>query len=344
MPGKSHNKKGASGKCLNDDQLYRYLEKLLLKAESLSVQEHLDSCSACFDDMVTMVRNAHAPASEVEKLEIARLPKLSPQEQVAKILDYVEAECPPASPNLAEGVQEARGDQAALHSKIDFWEKLGRFFESRKPLPRYAFALSLVLVGMLATLFTYQIVVKNDADNYYVYDDRVPYEYNMSSLRAPSAVFQHDSLFQAFVTQFKLGMSDYMVRDYEGAINALQNLTPTVQTLQVRPDLEKLLPWIRDFYFYLGVSHFALARSRQIELGEEAKAGHAKQSIRWLALADSLVNANHLVGSDRETYFLGLAYGFGGYKDSAVTQFRRIPPGSRFYNESVNLIHKWSNE
>jgi hypothetical protein len=88
MPGKSYNEKGASGKCLSDEQLYGFLEKLLSKAESQAVQEHLDSCSACFDDMVTLARNVHTPASEAERIELASLPKLPPQEQIAKILEY----------------------------------------------------------------------------------------------------------------------------------------------------------------------------------------------------------------------------------------------------------------
>ncbi|MCI0614876.1 zf-HC2 domain-containing protein [bacterium] len=340
MPGKSYNKKEASGKCLSDDQLYRYLEKLLPQVEIRAVQEHLDSCSTCFDDVAALARNAYTPASEAEKLEIMSLRKLTPQQQVARILDYVEGEYLSGSPNLAKVVQEAQGDEAAQQPKISLWKKLGLFFELRKPLPRYAFTLALIVIGILA----YRIVINNDSGDYYVYNDRLPYEYDTSGLRASSNVFENDSLLQIFVRQFKLGMSDYMMRDYEGAINALQNLTPTVQTLQARPGFEKILPWISDFYFYLGVSHFALSRSRQIEFGEGAKAGHAKQSIRWLALADSLVNVNQIEGSDRESYFLGLAYGFAGHKDSALIQLRRIQPGSHFYNESSDLIHKWSNK
>ncbi|MCI0690849.1 zf-HC2 domain-containing protein [candidate division KSB1 bacterium] len=344
MPGKSYNEKGASGKCLSDEQLYGFLEKLLSRAESHAVQEHLDSCSACFDDMVTLARNAHTPTSEAEKLEITRLRQWTPAQQVDKILGYVEAECPPTSPALAEGVQEAHGDETVLRPKIDFWEKLGQFFESWKPLPRYAFALALVLVGMLGTLFTYQIVIKKDADKYYVYDDRVPYEYSMSSLRAPSTDLERDSLFQAFVTQFTLGMSDYMVRDYESAINTFQNLGPAVMALKTQPDNQKIIPWIRDFCFYLGVSHFALLRSRQHDFDKTARVQHANASIRWLALADSLVTAHHLEGSDREAYFLGLAYGFAGQNDAAITQLKKINRASDFYNDSVKLIQRWSKQ
>ncbi|MGH7456051.1 MAG: zf-HC2 domain-containing protein, partial [bacterium] len=146
MPEKSYNEKGASGKCLSDDQLYRYLEKLLPKAENRAVQEHLDSCSACFDDMVAFARNAHTPASEAEKLEITSLRKRTPQEQVAKILDYVEAECPPEGSTLNESARKALDDSSMLHIKKSFWQDLWQRVFSPRLLPRYAFALATLLI------------------------------------------------------------------------------------------------------------------------------------------------------------------------------------------------------
>lgn len=342
MPGKTYNEKGASGKCLSDEQLYRYLEKLLSRAESQTVQEHLDSCSACFDDMVALARNIHTPASEAEKVELARLPKLSPQQQVDKILDYVEAEGSSTSAHEMDEFEKVHEEGTVLPPQSNFWKKLWRPFESWKPLPRYAFALSLVVIGMLATLFTYQIVINNNSGDYYVYDDRLPYEYDTSSLRASSNVFENDSLFQTFVRQFKLGMADYMLRDYHNAVSVLKNLEPTASALKARPDNEKLLPWIRDYYFYLGVSHFALSRSRAGNLSPEVKQQHATESIHWLTLADSLVTVRHLEGSDREAYFLGLVYGFSGRRDAGVIQLMKIESSSRFYQESTGLIHKWS--
>ncbi len=146
MPGKSYNEKGTSGKCLSDEQLYRYFEKLLPKAESRAVQEHLDSCSACFDDMVTLVRNAHTPASEMEKVELANLSKLSPQEQVAKILDYVEAECPPENSTFNESARKALDDSSMLHLEKSFWQDFWRRVVSPRQLPRYAFVVATLLI------------------------------------------------------------------------------------------------------------------------------------------------------------------------------------------------------
>lgn len=147
MLGKSHNNNDeALGKCLSDEQLYRYLEKLLSGAESRAVQEHLDSCSACFVDMATLARNAYTPASEAEKVELASLPQLSPQEQVGKILDYVEAECPPEGANLNESASTALDDSIMPHTEKSVWQDLWQRVFSPRRLPRYAFAGAALLI------------------------------------------------------------------------------------------------------------------------------------------------------------------------------------------------------
>lgn len=146
MLGKSPNKKEALGECFSDEQLYRYLEKLLPKAESQAVQAHLDSCSACFDNMVTLIRNAHTPASEAEKLEITSLGKFAPQEQVAKILDYVEAECPPQGSTVNGNARKALDDSSMLHIEKSFWQDLWKRIVSPRLLPRYAFAVAMLLI------------------------------------------------------------------------------------------------------------------------------------------------------------------------------------------------------
>lgn len=95
MPGKSNKiNRTANGACLGDDLLYRHLEKLTTAAESQVVEEHLISCNTCFHNFSTLARSAHAPATEAEKIELARLSKLTPPEQIRKILDYVEADGP----------------------------------------------------------------------------------------------------------------------------------------------------------------------------------------------------------------------------------------------------------
>jgi len=98
MHGKSHKIEKTAGACLDDDSLYRYLEKLATEEESHRVERHLNSCTTCFRDFAALARSAYTPATEAEKIELASLPKLPPQEQVEKILDYIETECGPNTP------------------------------------------------------------------------------------------------------------------------------------------------------------------------------------------------------------------------------------------------------
>jgi hypothetical protein len=88
------------------------------------------------------------------------------------------------------------------------------------------------------------------------------------------------------------------------------------------------------------LSHLAL--SVDPKLTPEDRVKQQQAAIQRLGRAETLVRERRLENSDRETYFLGLAYGLGGRQDSAVAQLEQIESGSRFYKDSVKLIHKWS--
>ena len=133
-----------------------------------------------------------------------------------------------------------------------------------------------------------------------------------------------------------------MRRDYQTTIAALENLAPLAQRLQVSSGPAKLLPPLREYYFYLGVSHFALSRSRHAELGREEKQSHQNKAIQFLARADSLTQALQPTGNDRETFFLGLAYGFAGRHAEAVAQLTKIEMNSIYYKQIAKLIGEWS--
>lgn len=363
--------------CIDDYELFRYYTKTITEAEAERIEQHLVTCEICSGILVALAKDAAAPMSDAQKEEVSRLLTSSPEVQVGKILQYVNPDAngekkikvevpppiaistrPPLEPQQpwSKVPLEILNEEAKLKSgqastqpsypleqqrRMIPLELLSKI--SRPPLRRYALALS-ILIAVLAVFPIYQMAVKNDIDVQYVFDDRVPYDYDLSGLRGSSSALPQDSLFQVFLTQFRLGLADYLIRDYAAAVTTFQNSAPTAQALQTQPDNEKILPWLRDFYFYLGVSHFALARSLRLGLGDEAKAQHANQSIRWLALADSLVTVRHLESSDRESYFLGLAYGFGGRRDLAVAQLRKIESGSQFYEDTGKLIREWSKQ
>ena len=239
------------------------------------------------------------------------------------------------------GVKGAIPRRKSVPSVSQVWDNL-REVLSPVRLPRFAFALLLLIAASTATWLVYENLLKEDPFAEYVYDDRVPYEYQGSSLRGSSSALQVDSLFQVFVNRFKLAMADYMTRDYTSAIGMLEDLAFTAHAMEATSSQERYVPWLRDYYFYLGVSHLAMSSSRRSKLSAEANEQHGERSIRWLARADSLVSVHALVKGDRENYFLGLAWGLGGRSDLALAQLREVTPESENYEVSRKLIHKLS--
>jgi hypothetical protein len=247
----------------------------------------------------------------------------------AQILAQVRAIAKPL-PSLSEKIPVfISAVTAKVESTFDFLTRV----------PSYAYVVPLVLIGMAAI---YQIAHKEDLGSSYVYDERVPSP-PASGLRAPSDYSGADSLFHSFMSHFRLALSDYMRRDYQNTITALENLAPWAQSLQAGPGNTKFLPSLREYYFYLGVSYFALTRSQRTALGPETKVQHTEEAIRFLARADSLALAQQLSGIDRETFFLGLAYGFSGRYAEAVDQLNKIPVNSIYYNDVPKLVREWSN-
>jgi len=246
---------------------------------------------------------------------------------------------------LSENEILARIKQAA-NPRAPFSEIIPRFVADLieaalvflRRIPSYAYVLLLLLIGALAIL---QLADRNNINKLYAYDERVPVS-PPSGLRGPSDYSQVDSVFYSFASHFQLAMSDYVRRDYPTAIAALENLAPLAQTLQASPDSAKFLSSLREYYFYLGVSHFALCRSQRNEFDREEKAQQAGRAIQFLARADSLAQAQQMAGNDREIFFLGLAYGFAERYQAAVAQLNKIPSHSIYYQEAGKLINKWS--
>ncbi len=141
MLEKSHKAETAITEgCLSDDQLYRYIEKLVTEEERQKIHLHLNSCARCFDEVVTLARNTHLPASEAEKLEITRLRKLTPQAQVDRILDYVKAR----ESVWAKFLREIKKLPELI--KFHISALLSSFFAERDPVWKYLFAGAVLLV------------------------------------------------------------------------------------------------------------------------------------------------------------------------------------------------------
>jgi anti-sigma factor RsiW len=142
MQGKSYNIAAAKAEaCLDDDLLYRYLEKLATAEERRAVERHLQACRECFSDFAALARMAYTPATEVEKTELARLPGLTPEEQVKKVFDYIKAEGPSPDP-----VREVIDSTFVLQTKKKAWPKLWSWLPSPQLAPRFAYVMALFLI------------------------------------------------------------------------------------------------------------------------------------------------------------------------------------------------------
>ncbi len=142
----------------------------------------------------------------------------------------------------------------------------------------------------------------------------------------------------SFRKKFKMAMSEYALREYQNALSALTKMQPSAVDLHNNLKTQEQETLLRDYYFYTGASHFVLSQSGHNR--EE----HTKLALNWLSRADSLVQARRMPNSDRETFFLGQAYGFSGQYDEAMIELQKIDTNSSFYRYSKKFREKWFNQ
>ncbi len=172
------------------------------------------------------------------------------------------------------------------------------------------------------------------------YEKSAPYP-PPSNLRGSLTFQAKDSGYYQFKDSFAQAMSDYVLRDYTNTLKKLESLQPRAESLHSNLADENYASLLRDYYFYTGVSHLALSRKKSFFSKKPGQ--HAELAVRWLARADSLAQAGGKPGSDRETYFLGLAYGFNGQKGQAASELKKIRSNSSFHQQSLVRIKEWSN-
>lgn len=175
----------------------------------------------------------------------------------------------------------------------------------------------------------------------YVYDQVVPYPFGEGAVRSVRASTSSDSLYRAFDNGFLAAMSAYLRRNYAQTIQWLSQQDAAIPLLQQRLETEKNLPRIRDFYFYQGISYLAMGRSRSITGEQERQAGYFESAAHNLQLASRFADEHNLEEPERESFFLALAYGFGGDEAAAREQLLLIPKASGYYPRSRALLKLW---
>jgi len=204
--------------------------------------------------------------------------------------------------------------------------------------PKLAYSLSTAVITFLIIVIAFNPPEQQDPFESYRYADKVPYEYDISSFRGQTVDLGIDQTLETFKNNFKLGISDYMLCDYENAIKTWEALKPTADGLENISPNDNSIPWIREYYFYLGISYLALGSNHDFKLSKRKI--NLNKSIDYLLYSMRIVTKYNLKKIDRENYFIGIAYGLNGNLDLAIIYLKAIDSSSKHYKKSKSLLDK----
>jgi|GEM_PF-2532050 len=217
----------------------------------------------------------------------------------------------------------------------EFWAKLRGLIRLRPTFSRRKAGLAMILVVIVA-IFLWQQGDKHEHQfTYYYFGNRVPYEYDGPVWRGSTSLSDEARL-NSIQSQFMGAISDYMLRDYQSAISQFENLQSAIASVQSQTPDRSTLAFVRDYYFYFGLSHFAYANSAGLNNTE--KKSRLDRAIRSISQADQIGKYINPAETDRENYFLGVVFTFASRSDSALTRLRAIKQKSVFYQDSIALI------
>ena len=179
---------------------------------------------------------------------------------------------------------------------------------------------------------------KKDVFTYYFNKNNIPQEYHESSLRGYFPEPGVSSQLDTFITGFKYGISDYLMRDYPVALNTWQPLRPYAQILEKDLENEHVQDAVRDYYFYFGITQLALVKDKATS--KEKQKEFLGGAISDLNRALDIALVQKRTSRDREYFFLGLAYVVAGQENFALHQLKMIEADSPFYKDRGELIKR----
>ncbi len=176
------------------------------------------------------------------------------------------------------------------------------------------------------------------------YSETVPYSFAPGDFTRGNRSAQPESgRLKVFGNRFIQAMFSYNDFDYQNTINGLATLEPGAELLLQNQSDEIIVNQIAEYYFYLGVSHFALTKNTKITLQKDAENAHLKSAVNFLSRSLMLAQKGGVKSNNKFHYFLGMALGFSGEKVLAIEQLRMVKKEGQFFNQSTQLINYWSN-
>lgn len=302
---------GKGGVCVlshRDEIIDRYVTRELSEEARDAFDEHCFNCEICFQALT-------------HREEFVRLIKTEGRTIFADVI---------AGRKAAFGLQ-------ALIEKILHPGQL-------RPL-EWAFAAVAALVIVAGGFLIFKSTQQTDVLAGIQYDEHVPYVFTPQfgvALRAPSGEREDDLRSEQFYNRFLAAMTEYKNLNYAGAVELLASLQSYPQQWLAQAVNDTALSIVRDYYFFSGASHLALARSQRVRLDAVERQRHLEAAIALLSQSLTLVQEHRVPEVDRERYFLGLAQGLAGNMNEAILQFKHLQPESPYYAMSQKLVKRWA--
>lgn len=233
--------------------------------------------------------------------------------------------------HVIRGISESRCKR--LKFPMYPWDKLISWLPSLNH-PKYwipSFATAVILLFLLVWRPWFQ----NGQKLQQIYKQTVPYTFYSSGLRdGTSADGQNPDLF-GFVYNYKLAMSDYVLGRYENVVLLLADTEKKyIEWINTATDAAQLA-WIRDFYFYWGMSYLAIDRHQMNKRDE------LEQAIDRFKTAQSYIETSQSGNASREYYFLGLALALNGEKEGAKSSLNKVSPENRYHQQAQAIIQSF---
>ncbi len=204
------------------------------------------------------------------------------------------------------------------------------------PFPNWAVVAVSAGVCFVALLLVFHQVKDEPFAEYFVYDDKVPYEVESSPQR------QLKSTEQGIQAELKIRLaraqSRYLSFEYDEAVEMFARSEAFINRFGSDPAHAAI---VLDYYFYWGLSHLGLARSERSDIDAVEKDYHLRQAAERLARAADIAQEHNPDAENKIRYFLALAHGFGNNRHRAVEILEALSPEAVPDTLYHQLLEEW---
>ncbi|NOZ63074.1 MAG: hypothetical protein GXO74_15595 [Calditrichaeota bacterium] len=275
-----------------------YLGGKLLGKEKEQFEEHIFECDLCFQELLFQQETAKVIAAEGQRILAPKTKLESVKQRLAQALQ-----------NFVPSLGDVRWNHVFA----------------------YASVAALVLIG---SYFIFNPLGSNSLSMNF--DNHVPYKFSALRLRGNSGRLQIDPTLDIFVKNFESAIGDYNIFEYKSAICTFDKLAPLAKRILQEPESKARLPWVRDYYFYKGLSHLAVASAKNTS--HEIKENQISIAVEDIQRAIAISQKYALNKTDRENYFLMMALLVKGDREKAQNVLKQISETSPFLFKAKKLL------